>query len=102
MIAKKCRVFHPSAKKAQGPKKYKNQLSQFYTGHQGHFRAPSKRAPSPLRTKKFFPEVGHVIARWNGLDEYNKKPNGDICPKIYILAGNGQKGPLELKSTPYC
>ena len=57
---------------------------------------------SPLRKKKNIPEVGHVIARWNGLDEHNKKPNGDICPKIDILAGNGQKGPLELESTPYC
>ena len=58
--------------------------------------------PHHYARKKNIPEVGHVVARWNGLDEYNKKPNGDICPKIDILAGNGQKGPLELKSTPYC
>ena len=54
--------------------------------------------PHHYARKKNIPEVGHVIARWNGLDEYNKKPNGDICPKIDILAANGQKGPLELKS----
>ena len=26
------------------------------------------------------PEVDHVIARWNGLDEHNKKPNGGHMP----------------------
>ena len=61
-----------------------------------------KWAPHHYARKIFFSEVGLVIARWNWLDEYNKKPNRNICPKIDILAGNGQKGPLELKSTPYC
>ena len=39
-----------------------------------------KGLPHHYARKIKIPEVGHVIARWNGLDEYNKKPNGGHMP----------------------
>ena len=48
-IRKKNNVFYILVTK--GPKKYKNQLSQFYTGCEGYLRAPLN-GPSPLRKKK--------------------------------------------------
>ena len=48
-----------------------------------------QKGPSRHYARKIkIPEVGHVIARWNGLDEYNKQTNGDICLTIDILAEN--------------
>ena len=86
----------------KGPKNTKINLANFTLVTKVTSGPLQKGLPHHYARKIKIPEVGHVIARWNGLDEYNKKPNGDICPKIDILAGNGLKGPLELKKYPYC
>ena len=85
----------------KGPKNTKIKIANFTRVVKVTFGPLEKGPPPHYEQKKNFVEVGHVIHHWNRLDEYNKKPNRNICPKIDILAGNGQKVPLRQKSAPY-
>ena len=61
---------------------------------------PEKGRPHHWPRKINFVGVGHVIPRWNGLDEHIKKPKGTYALKLIFWPEMAKKGPNGQKVPP--
>ena len=77
----------------KGPKNTKINFANFTLVTKVTSGPLQKGLPHHYARKIKIPEVGHVIARWNGLDEYNKNQMGTYALKLIFWPEMAKKGP---------